>query len=92
MRNRYRVEVPKNVQIRNLDDATYEELRRRSAQADLSLSQYLRRELALLASTPTMAAWLDEADRWRAKHGGISRKDLDQAVTEMRADRDRLRD
>jgi plasmid stability protein len=31
--------APKNVQIRNLDDATYEELRRRAAAEDLSLTQ-----------------------------------------------------
>ncbi|WP_219413129.1 FitA-like ribbon-helix-helix domain-containing protein [Pseudonocardia nigra] len=84
--------MPKNVQIRNLDDATYERLRARAKAGDLSLSQYLRHELQHLASVPTMAEWLDSADRRRAEHGGVSREDLDRAVAEMRADRDRLRD
>jgi antitoxin FitA len=63
--------VPKNVQIRNLDDTTYEKLRARAAADGLSLSQYLRRELEHLASLATMAEVLERADRWRAEGGAI---------------------
>lgn len=83
--------MARTVQIRDLNDETYEVLRSRAAARDLSLTQYLRRELDRLASAPTMADWLDDADRWRARHGGVSRDALDGAVEEMRADRDRLR-
>jgi hypothetical protein len=79
--------VPKNVQIRNLDDATYERLRARAAAHDLSLAQYLRRELQQLAITPTMSDWLDQVDERRRQHGGVSREELDRAIEEMRAER-----
>lgn len=79
--------MPKNVQIRDLDDETYAVLRRRAAAEDLSLAQYLRRELGRWASQPTMAELLDEADRWRERTGGVSREALDAALEDMRADR-----
>jgi plasmid stability protein len=63
--------VPKNVQIRNLDDATYSKLRARAATDGLSLSQYLRRELDHLADLATMAEILARADKWREEGGGI---------------------
>jgi antitoxin FitA len=80
--------MPKNVQIRNLDDATYETLRARAKASDLSLTQYLRRELEHLASVPTMAEWLAGADRWRADHG-VTREAIDEAMADVRAGRDR---
>lgn len=79
--------MPKNVQIRNLDDATYEVLRKRAASEDLSLTQYLRRELDRLAAARTMADLLAEADLWRARHGGVSREAMDEAIEDMRASR-----
>ena len=79
--------MAKNVQIRNLDDATYEVLRRRAAAEDLSLTQYLRRELARLAGTPTMDEVLARADRRRERGGGVSRDDLLAALESDRDDR-----
>ena len=79
--------MPKNVQIRNVDDATYALLRERAAAAGLSLTQFLRRELDQVARTPTMADWLDETDRWREHHGGVSREALDDAIADMRTSR-----
>jgi plasmid stability protein len=81
------VGVPKNVQIRNLDDATYDKLRARAKASDLSLTQYLRRELERLADETTMAEWLAEADRWRREHGGLDRDLVERAFDEMRAER-----
>ena len=80
----------KNVQIRNVDDATYEVLRRRAAENDLSLTQYLRRELNRLAEPQqqTMAEWLDRADEFRRRHGGVNREVLAKALEEARAERD----
>ncbi|MBA2307969.1 MAG: hypothetical protein H0W01_01365 [Pseudonocardiales bacterium] len=79
--------MPKNVQIRDLDDETYAVLRRRAADEDLSLTQYLRRELSKWASQPTMEELLAESDRWRDRGGGVSREALDAAIDEMRATR-----
>lgn len=63
--------MPRNVQIRNLDDTTYEKLRARAAAEGMSLSQYLRRELDHLASLATMADLLARADEWREETGGF---------------------
>jgi plasmid stability protein len=59
------------VQIRDLDDATYEKLRARAAAEGVSLSQYLRRELDHLASLATMADLLARADNRREETGGV---------------------
>ncbi len=83
----YRGDVPKNVQIRNVDDATYALLRARAEAADLSLTQYLRRELEHLAATPTFSEWLDRADQLRARIGGVSREAVEAAASADRADR-----
>jgi antitoxin FitA len=77
----------KTVQIRDLDDATYETLRARAKASDLSLTQYLRRELHNLASTPSMEEILARADRRRARGGGIAHEDLIAALDADRADR-----
>ena len=79
--------MPKNVQIRNVDDATYATLRARAAADDLSLTQYLRRELEHLAGVPSMAEWLDQVDEKRRRGGGVSRAELDRAVEDSHQDR-----
>lgn len=79
--------MPKNVQIRNLSDATYEVLRQRAEAEDLSLTQFLRRELGRLASTPTMAEIFERADRRRARGGGVSGDALAEAAAADRDDR-----
>ncbi len=72
----------KTVQIRDLDDATYETLRARAAAEDLSLAQYLRRELTRSAATSTMAEVLERADRRREEGGGASRAAVEAAFAE----------
>ncbi len=79
--------MPKNVQIRNLDDATYEKLRARARADGLSLSQYLRRELDHLASLATMADLLARADEWREETGGIPGEVMAAAFEADRAER-----
>jgi plasmid stability protein len=79
--------MPKNVQIRNVDETTYERLRGRAAAEHLSLTQYLRRELDRLAGTPTMAEVLARADRRREQGGGVSREALAAALEAAREER-----
>jgi plasmid stability protein len=79
--------VPKNVQIRNLDDATYDKLRSRAAAEGVSLSQYLRRELDHLASLATMADLLARADKWREETGGVPGDVMAAAFEADRAER-----
>jgi plasmid stability protein len=87
MHARYSPCVPKNVQIRNLDDATYRELRRRAAAEDLSLAQYLRRELDRMATTTTMADILARADARRARGAAVTRDEILAALEADRAER-----
>lgn len=44
----------KHVQVRDVDDDVHAVLTRRAEEASLSLSEYLRRELARLAEKPTI--------------------------------------
>jgi hypothetical protein len=46
--------VSKVIQIRNVPDALHHRLKSRAAQADLSLSDYLLREIRHLAERPTI--------------------------------------
>lgn len=80
--------MPKNVQIRDLDDDVYTTLRSRAAADDLSLTQYLKRELSQLASTPTMAELMERADRRRERlGGGVSRQAFEEVLAEAQDDR-----
>ena len=87
MHDRYPGSVPRNVQIRNLDDAAYAKLRARAEADGMSLSQYLRRELENLASLATMAEVLERADRWRAEGGSIPGHIMSAAHEADRAER-----
>lgn len=55
--------MPKTVQIRDIDDEVYAALKRRAAEAGLSVPDLLRREAARLARRPTVAEWLDRTRR-----------------------------
>jgi hypothetical protein len=78
--------MPKNVQIRNLDDATYDKLRSR-ATASLSLSQYLRRQLEYIADLARMEEILERADRRREAGGGVPTEAIVEALHSGRAER-----
>ena len=49
------IPVAKTVQVRDLDDDVYEALRRRAAEAGLTVPELLRREATRLAARPTVA-------------------------------------
>jgi hypothetical protein len=48
------------VQIRNVPDELHRELKARAAQAGMTLSDYLLREMRNLAVRPTMREWAEE--------------------------------
>ena len=73
--------VPKTIQIRDLDDDLYEALRRRAAEAGLSVPELLRREATRLAARPTMEEWLARTNR---RPSGIERADVLAALDESR--------
>ncbi|HLI32592.1 MAG TPA: hypothetical protein VKU89_07640 [Solirubrobacteraceae bacterium] len=50
--------MPKSIQIRDIDDEVYLGLRRRAAEAGVSVPELLRAEAARLAARPSIATWL----------------------------------
>jgi len=75
--------MPKTVQIRDIDDDVYAALARRAADAGLTVPELLRREVARLASRPSVAEWLE---RTRRRPSTISRAEVVQALEEIRGE------
>jgi hypothetical protein len=75
--------VPKTIQIRDLDDEVYEALRRRAAEAGLTVPELLRREATRLAARPTVEEWLN---RTRRRPSKIDRGDVLGALDDLRGE------
>ena len=75
--------MPKAIQIRDLDDELYEALRRRGAEAGLSVPELLRREATRLAARPTVEEWLARTSR---RPSNIERADVLAALDESRGE------
>lgn len=75
--------MSKTIQIRNVPDDVHRELRARAAEAGLSLSAYLLREVEELAKRPLISEVLR---RVRSQPGGASHEAIVEAV---RSGRDR---
>lgn len=75
--------VPKTIQIRDLDDAVYDALRRRAAEVGLTVPELLRREATRVATRPTVAEWLA---RTRRRPSDISRAEVLAAFDELRGE------
>jgi len=73
--------MPKTVQIRDIDDDVYAALARRAADAGLTVPDLLRREMARLASRPSVDEWLE---RTRRRPSKISRAEVVEALDEIR--------
>lgn len=74
--------MAKSVQIRDVPDDVHRVLRARAAAAGLSLSEFLRREITLVAEQPTVEEVLARA---AARAGGASHEAI---VAAVRAGRD----
>ena len=75
--------MPKTIQVRDLDDDVYEALRRRAAEAGLTVPDLLRREATRLAARPSVGEWLARTSR-RPSH--IAREDVLAALDELRGE------
>jgi len=73
--------VPKTIRIRGIDDEVYAALVRRAAQAEIEVSELLRRELTRLASRPTVEEWLARTHR---RPSPVSRNEVLAALDEQR--------
>jgi plasmid stability protein len=74
--------MPKAIQIRDVPDDVHAVLRKRAAEAGMSMSEYLRAEIVDLARSPTE----DELyARVLARHGDEpSRESIVEVIREMR--------
>lgn len=77
--------MSKAVQIRGVPDGVHATLRSRAAAAGLSLSDYLRREVTLMAERPTMTEALARLDE-RADDGAVQ-VSTGQIVAAVRTER-----
>ncbi len=50
--------MSKVIQIRDLDDETYLQLRKRAASEGVTLTEFLKKEIKRIANRPTMTEWL----------------------------------
>ena len=78
-----------NVQIRDLAAPVHDLLKKRAADAGMSLSEYLRIELERLAETPTMDELIERIKSRGLYHFDQSSADL---IREEREERDRQLD
>ncbi len=75
--------MPKTVQIRDIEDDVYAALARRAADVGLTVPELLRREVARLASRPSVDEWLE---RTRRRPSAISRAEVIEALDDIRGD------
>ena len=54
----YNANMPKTIQIRDIDDDVYAGLVRRAAEEAITVPELLRREAARLAARPSLRQWL----------------------------------
>lgn len=76
--------MPKMIQIRNVSDRTHRTMKERAARDGMTLSAYLKRELDLIASRPTMKEWLAEVAKLKPVK---LHKPAAQIIREMRDSR-----
>ncbi len=77
----YGRDVPKTVQIRDLDDEVYARLARRAAEAGVSVPELLRTEATRLAARPSVGEWLS---RTRRRTAAVGRLEVLAALDEHR--------
>lgn len=68
----------KSVQIRDLDEGVYKVLAERAASDEMSVPEFIRREIHRIAARPALDAWLDGTRRRSVPH--------DRLITEAAPD------
>jgi hypothetical protein len=75
------VDVPKTIQIRDVEDDVYDALSQRAAEVGLSVPHFLRREIEQIVARPSVTEWLERTRR----RGGTRRPtDTFAALEELR--------
>ncbi|CAN5897041.1 hypothetical protein BH23ACT10_BH23ACT10_03120 [soil metagenome] len=77
----YHADMPKTLQVRDVDDEVYDGLRRHAAAAGMTVPELLRREMTRLAHRPTIDEWLA---RTRRRSSDIDRDEVAATLDELR--------
>jgi antitoxin FitA len=72
--------MPKTVQIRDIDDAVYDELSKRAGEVGMSVPEFLRRETERIAARPSVSEWIERTRR----PGGARQLDTVRGLDELR--------
>lgn len=75
--------MAKTLQIREVDDETYQGLARRAAEAGVSVPELVRRELVRIARRPTVSQWLE---RTRRRPSEIEPAEVIASLDDLRGD------
>jgi hypothetical protein len=84
----YDAEVPKTVQIRDIEDDVYAALVSRAGEEGITVPELLRREVARLAARPSMKQWLARTGR---RPSAISTAEVLATLDEWRGERPNAR-
>jgi plasmid stability protein len=76
--------MSKMIQVRDVPDHVHGTLKSRAASEGMSLSDFLKKELARAAERPTMQEWLDRAQQTKPIRAKLTPA---QAIREMRDSR-----
>jgi len=76
--------MSKMIQVRNVPDSVHGKLKARAAREGMSLSDFLKKELARTAERPTMREWLEDA---RLATPIRNKKSPAQIIRELRGSR-----
>ena len=80
----YAESMSKMIQVRDVPDRVHSTLKSRAAREGMSLSDFIKRELARAAEQPTMQEWLERTRQAKPIH---SRRSAAQIIRELRDSR-----
>jgi plasmid stability protein len=76
--------MSKMIQVRDVPDQVHGTLKARAAREGMSLSDFIKRELQLVAERPTMQEWLE---RTRQRKPIVTRQSAARIIRELRDSR-----
>jgi hypothetical protein len=76
--------MSKMIQVRHVPDALHRKLKARAAMQGVSLSDYVKRELKLLAAQPTLEEWFERVSKHEPVELPVSAAELVRAERDSR--------
>lgn len=80
----YALNMSRMIQVRDVADHVHSTLKSRAAREGMSLSDFIKRELARAAERPTMQEWLDRLNQVKPVR---TAKSASQVIRELRDER-----